>query len=192
MIALLASVTLVAPSLAADAEHTGEPWGVEQLMIELGRVQESRARFVERRYLKALQAPLVLTGTLVYTAPGRLEKRTLTPKPETMTVDDDHLVIEKSGRKRTLRLEDYPVLWGFVESIRSTLKGDLAALDRFYRVTLAGGPSRWTLSLKPRDAKMSALIDAIQIGGGKGRISSVEIKETKGDRSVMAVTEDTP
>jgi len=192
MVAVLASAAVVAPSRAADGERAGESWGVEQLMIELGRVQESRARFVERKYLKVLQSPLELTGTLVYTAPGRLEKRTLTPKPETMTVEGDRLVMEKSGRTRTLRLEDYPVLWGFVESIRSTLKGDLAALDRFYRVALDGGPSRWTLSLMPKDAKMNAFINSILIGGGKGRISSVEVREAKGDRSVMLVTEDTP
>jgi Outer membrane lipoprotein carrier protein LolA-like len=190
--AVFAAVAFAASCRAADGEGTADAWGVQQLMAELGRVQQSHARFVEHKYLKVLQTPLELTGTLVYTAPDRLVKRTVTPKPETMTVEGGRLVIERNGRARTLRLEDYPVLWGFVESIRATLKGDLPALDRFYRVALEGGPPRWTLSLTPKDAKMRTLVDGIVIGGGKGRIGSVEVNEANGDRSVMQVTEDTP
>jgi hypothetical protein len=189
---------LVAPALAAAEpqaaidENSSEPWGLEQLMLELGQVQHAKARFVERRYFKVLKSPLELTGTLAYDAPDRLVKRTLEPKPETLTVEDDRLVIESQARARarTLRLEDYPVVWAFVESFRSTLKGDLAALARFYRVALEGGPQRWQLSLTPRDPKMSALIESILIGGSGKRISRIEIREAQGDRSVMTVVED--
>jgi len=187
---------LVAPALAAAEpqaaidENSSEPWGLEQLMLELGQVQHAKARFVERRYLKVLKSPLELTGTLAYDAPDRLVKRTLEPKPETLTVEEDRLVIESQARARTLRLEDYPVVWAFVESFRSTLKGDLAALARFYRVALEGGPQRWQLSLTPRDPKMSALIESILIGGSGKRISRIEIREAQGDRSVMTVVED--
>jgi Outer membrane lipoprotein carrier protein LolA-like len=189
--------TAITTAVAAEPQATGdesssEPWGVEQLMSELGRVQRAKARFVERKYLKVLKTPLETTGTLEYDAPDRLVKRTLEPKPETITVEGARLAIESRARSRTLRLEDYPVLWAFVESFRSTLKGDLAALERFYRVTLEGGPQRWQLALTPRDPKMSALIESILIGGGRGRISRIEVRESQGDRSVMTVLEDAP
>jgi hypothetical protein len=173
-------------------DSPSRPWDVERLMSELGGVQQARARFVERKYLKVLKSPLETTGTLEYDAPDRLVKRTLEPKPETLTVEGARLVIESQARRRTLRLEDYPVLWAFVESFRSTLKGDLAALQRFYRVTLEGGPQRWQLALTPRDSKMSALIESILISGGGGRISRIEVREAQGDRSVMTVLEDAP
>jgi hypothetical protein len=187
----------VCTALAAEPqldEHESlpAPWGLEQLMAELGRVEHSRASFVERKYLKALTSPLELTGTLAYDAPDRLVKRTLEPKPETLTVEHDRVVIESQarGRNRTLRLEQYPVLWAFVESFRSTLRGDLPALERFYRVALEGGPRRWQLTLTPKDPTMSALIESIVIGGGQGRINRIEVREARGDRSVMTVVED--
>ena len=185
--------TAVAAEPQATADDTpSEPWGVNQLMSELGRVQHAKARFVERKHLKVLKTPLESTGTLEYDAPDRLVKRTLEPKPETMTVAGERLVIESQARSRTLRLGDYPVLGAFVESLRATLNGDLAALERFYRVTLEGGPQRWQLTLTPRDPKMSALIESILIGGGHGRVGRVEVRETRGDRSVMTVLEDVP
>ncbi len=192
--ALVPAAAAAADPQAAAHENFAGPWGVEQLMSELGRVQHAKARFVERKYLKVLKSPLETTGTLEYDAPDRLVKRTLEPKLETLTVEGERLVIQTQvrGRNRTLHLEDYPVLWAFVESFRSTLKGDLAVLQRFYRVTLEGDPQRWQLELTPSDPKMSALIESILIGGGAGRISRIEVREAQGDRSVMTVLEDAP
>jgi hypothetical protein len=163
-------------------------------MTELGRVQHSSARFVERKFLKVLKSPLELSGTLTYDAPDRLVKRTLEPAGETLTVDDDRLVIERKDRgpSRTLRMEQYPIVWAFVESFRATLKGDLATLQRFYRVALEGGAQRWQLTLWPRDAKMSAFIESIVIGGGRGRVNRIEVREAQGDRSVMTILEEAP
>jgi hypothetical protein len=117
-------------------------------------------------------------------------KRTVKPKPETMTVEADRLTLERQGRTRTLKLQDYPVLWAFVESIRSTLKGDLSALQRFYDVELAGGPQRWTLVMQPKDAKMKRVISSIEIAGGEGKMRTVKVQEAQGDRSVMTIVED--
>ena len=169
-------------------------WGVEPLMRQLSEVKQSQARFVERKYLRVLNAPLELSGTLIYTRPGRLEKRTLKPKPETLTVVDDILTLENPARneRRVLKLQDYPVLWGFVESIRGTLGGDIKALERFYRVELEGGPAKWQLYLAPRDRKMNEVISLIRIDGSKARIDTIEVQEAHGDRSVMKIYEDRP
>ena len=192
LLAVLVTTAVAAEPQATADDTPSEPWGVNQLMSELGRVQHAKARFVERKHLKVLKTPLESTGTLEYDAPDRLVKRTLEPKPETMTVAGERLVIESQARSRSLRLGDYPVLGAFVESLRATLNGDLAALERFYRVTLEGGPQRWQLTLTPRDPKMSALIESILIAGRRGRVGRVEVRETRGDRSVMTVLEDAP
>ncbi len=163
-------------------------------MQQLSEVAHSQARFVERKYLKVLTAPLELSGTLTYTRPGRLEKRTLKPKPETLTVTGDQLTLENPARneRRVLKLQDYPVLWGFVESIRSTLGGDIKALERFYRVELEGGPAKWQLYLVPSDRKMNEVISLIRIDGRQARIDTIEVQEARGDRSVMKIVEDLP
>jgi hypothetical protein len=177
--------------LLASAAQAQDGWGLPELMHELSAVQQAQARFVERRYLQILKQPLELTGTLTYAAPGRLEKHTLTPRPERMTVEADRLVVEDlgKGRKRTLALQDYPVLWAFIESFRATLQGDLAALSRFYTVELEGPRERWRLQLKPKDKRMSAVVSDIRISGSHASIARIEIDEARGDRSVMTVEE---
>ena len=188
---LALAVVSASPARSADAPAT---WNVETLMQQLSEVKQSQARFVERKYLKVLKAPLELSGTLTYTKPGRLEKRTLKPKPETLTVADDQLTLENPARneRRVLKLRDYPVLWGFVESIRATLGGDIKALERFYRVELEGNAAKWQLYLVPRDRKMNEVISLIRIDGSQARLDTIEVQEARGDRSVMKITGDTP
>ena len=197
LLLVLAIVLAAAAGTPAGAQDAGTQqdaagWGVQQLMRELGAVKRSQSRFVERKYLKVLKAPLELRGTLSYVAPGNLVKRTLSPKPETLTVEGDRLTLESAARngRRTLQLRDYPVLWAFVESIRSTLGGDIAALERFYRVELEGSRARWRLYLVPRDPDMRAVISLINIGGSRDRVQRIEVQETRGDRSVTTIVEE--
>jgi hypothetical protein len=190
-----ALLALIATSgLPARSAEPTAPWGIDSLMLRLSEVKQSQAHFVERKYLKVLKAPLELSGTLTYTRPGRLEKRTLKPKAETLTVADDKLMLENPARneRRVLKLQDYPVLWGFVESIRATLDGDIKALERFYRVELEGGPAKWRLYLVPRDRKMNEVISLVRIDGSQARIDIIEVQEAGGDRSVMKIVEDAP
>ncbi len=190
MLAVPAAFILAAASMSSAAAETAAAWGIEQLMQNLRQVKSAKGKFVERKYLAMLNAPLDTSGTLAYTAPGRLEKVTLLPKPETLVLDQNKLSIEYKDRnqRRTLVLQDYPVIWALVESIRSTLAGDLQTLSRFYRSSLSGSEDQWRLSLKPAEPKMQSVVREIHISGSGNQVRTVEIVEAEGDRSVMTIT----
>lgn len=162
-------------------------------MQRLGQVKNVQSKFVERKHLRILNAPLEFSGTLIYRAPGHLEKHTLLPKPQSLILDQDRLTVEDQTKKqrRTLRLQDYPVVWAFVESIRSTLAGDLQALNRFYKVELEGSEIEWRLLLTPSEPAMQSMIEQIRISGARHSIRVIEIVEAQGDRSVMTIIENT-
>jgi len=191
---LLFAAGLCSPGAIAAEANEPDAWDVTRLMRELGEVKSAKARFVERKHLEILSAPLEATGTLLYTAPGRLEKHTLTPRQESLVLDGDRLTLENKERKqrRTFALQDQPVIWAFVESIRSTLAGDLATLSRFYHVGLDGAERRWRLTLKPVEPGMQGVVSEIRIGGSGNWINTIEIIETQGDRSMMTITRDGP
>jgi outer membrane lipoprotein-sorting protein len=174
------------------AAATSDGWGIEELMHALGQVKSSKARFVERKHMAILSAPLELSGTLAYAAPGRLEKHTLSPHRESMVLEGDRLTLDdgQRNRRRTVRLQDYPLVRAFVESIRSTLAGDLATLNQFYEVGFEGGERQWRLKLKPREPDMQGVVNEIRISGSRDRVSRIEIDEMGGDRSIMTVTQD--
>ena len=178
------------PGYAAEPES--DTWNINALMHGLAQVKHSKATFVEHKYLSILKTPLKYSGTLTYSAPGHLEKLTLLPKPESLVLDQDILVVQRGEpvQKRTLSLQDYPAIWAFVESFRSTLAGDIATLDRFYKVSMEGQPNQWLLILRPIDPKMKNLVSEIRITGSLAQIGTIEIREPGGDYSVMNISKD--
>ena len=171
---------------ALPAGAAGE-WNVAQLMELLSHNKSSEARFVERKFIALLDQPVESSGELSYVAPDRLEKRTLKPKPESMVLEGGVLTLERSGRKRSLPLADYPEIGAFVDSIRGTLAGDHEALQRAYGLSLEGDAARWTLILTPSEPRMAQIVQKIRIGGSRGEVSSVEILQADGDRSLMSI-----
>ena len=174
--------------------ETDPSWDVRQLMQSLAQVKETKGRFVERKFLGMLTRPLESSGTLLFQAPGHLEKHTLAPKAENLVLDRGVLTIDSKARniKRTLVLQEYPSIWAFVESIRSTLAGDLPTLERFYQTELEGDAAHWKMRLSPLEPKTREVIREIRISGRGNRVDSIETLESNGDHALMEVMEDAP
>jgi len=172
--------------LATVISHAAD-WDIDQLMRGLAQTQSDHARFVEKKFIAMLDKPVESSGELIYTAPDHLEKRTIKPQPETMTVDAGTLVIERGRQKHRLQLQDYPELAAFIDSIRGTLAGDRKALERNYQMSLDGTFERWTLQLLPVDEKMQAVVKRILIAGVRYAVRSIEITHTDGDSSMMLI-----
>ena len=162
-------------------------WDVAQLMQGLAQNKSGRASFVETKYIALLDQPVESSGELLYTAPDRLEKRTLKPKPESLLIENGSLTIERGKRRMVLRLQDYPELVAFTESIRGTLAGDTVALKRIYKLELEGSEERWTLTLRPIETRMMNVVQHIRIGGSRADVNSIEIEQADKDRSVMLI-----
>ncbi len=173
-------------SLLPAISHAAD-WTIEQLMHSLAQTRSGRASFVETKSIAMLDKPVESSGELFYSAPDHLEKRTLKPKPELVTVDGDTLLIERGRQKYRLQLQAYPELAAFIDSIRGTLAGDRKALERNYRLSLDGSAAHWTLQLLPTDEKMLAVIERILIAGEHDTVLSIAITQADGDSSVMRI-----
>ena len=173
-------------ALLVAANARAASWDIEQLMTALGSHREGHATFTETTYLKMLDRPLQASGELMFAAPDQLQKLTLKPKRETLTLNGDRLDIERNGRKRTLQMSEYPQIAIFIESIRGTLLGDRTALERAYELTLYGDEQQWTLMLVPK-GEAANTIRRIDIGGRGGSVFSVEILQADGDRSLLSI-----
>jgi len=179
---LVALALMLVPAISHAAE-----WDIDQLMRGLAQIHSGHAGFVEKKSIAMLDKPVESSGELFYTAPDRLEKRTIKPKPESMTVDAGTLVIERGRQKHRLQLQDYPELAAFIDSIRGTLAGDRKALERNYRMSLEGTAGRWTLQLLPLEEKMQAVVTRIRISGVRYAVRSIEITQADGDSSLMLI-----
>ena len=160
---------------------------IAQLMDGLAQQKGGTAKFVEQKFLAVLDKPLVATGEMTYSAPDRLEKNTLTPKPERLTLDKDVLTLERDKQKFSINLANQPEALAFVDSIRGTLAGNRAALEKNYALHLSGTAEKWVLTMLPREQKIATLILRITVTGARQQMRSIEYLQADGDRSLLSI-----
>jgi outer membrane lipoprotein-sorting protein len=193
-----ALILLKRGTASAQSPHTLETraletrgWGLGSLMFALHQVRASTARFVETRHVHLLNQPQTSSGRLIYVAPNRLQKVTIEPIPERLTIDGERLTFERQGEPtRDISLRAHPEIGALAESVRATLAGDLPALTRYFTVELVGDVNGWLLTLTPKEAKPRDMVAAIRIKGQGIEIRDVETTEADGDRTDTVVSPD--
>lgn len=158
-----------------------------ELMGLLSQVRSGEARFTEQRQVKGLDAPLVSSGTLSFSAPDRFTRKTLAPKPEGMAVEGNMVTMSRGGRSRTFVLDASPETEAIVEAVRGTLTGNAQALQQHFKVKVGGSAEQWTLELQPIAPRLQVLLSAVRIGGRRSELRSVEMLMADGDRSLMQI-----
>jgi Outer membrane lipoprotein carrier protein LolA-like len=175
-----ATPTITAAAAGANSE-------LDRVMAKLAQRRHSQAEFTERQYLAVLNRPIDASGTLLYDAPDHLEKRTLLPKPSSLTLQGSQLTVVTGKHRHVMDLAQYPDALAFIASIRSTLAGDRAGLERIFSLDFTGTFDRWTLELAPLDRKLARTVAHIRIDGEGDAVHTVEIRQSDGDRSVMSI-----
>lgn len=178
----IVGMVLCASSYAAD-------WALPDLMHSLAQKKSGKASFVEKKYIGILDKPLESSGELSFEAPDRLEKRTLKPHPEVMLLDGDKLTVTLHEKQPLyLRLQDHPELTTVVDSIRGTLSGDQAALEKNYTIEFTGVRNKWQLTLTPVQKAVTKVVSQIRIGGADAAIKTITFDQVDGDRSEMIIS----
>lgn len=176
-------------ALWLPAAQAGE-WGLQALMAQLAAVESSRVEYTEERHISLLGMPLISSGELRYQAPDYLKKTVREGGQGSYEIRGEQLRIEEYGEVRELPLDASPALMAFVASFRATLAGDLATLQRYYRLTLDGSPADWTFTLVPTEPAMATVIREVVIRGGGVQLRQVTTREQGGDSSVLTIRSD--
>jgi hypothetical protein len=98
----------------------------------------------------------------------------------------DVVTVQRGHSSHVLDLKSYPQVIPLIESLRATLAGDRAGLERMFRLEFTGDLTRWTLVLVPREP-VGKTVARVQIDGYRDVLLKVEIRQTDGDRSLMTL-----
>jgi hypothetical protein len=185
---LLLATAGCAAAAAAEGSGADAGTGLDQLMGLMAQRHHGEADFSEKKYLSVLKQPLESSGLLIYDAPDHLEQRTTLPRPQSVVLDHGIVTMHIGQRQRVLRLADYPQLAPLIDSIRATLAGDRAALERVFELDFSGTLEHWQLRLEPRAAPLTATLKRIDMQGQRDAVHQVQVWQSDGDHSVMSIT----
>jgi Outer membrane lipoprotein carrier protein LolA-like len=174
-------------ALMASAAVGATDTDLDRLMHALSERQHGHVTFIEEKFVAILDKPVESSGELLYDAPDRLEKRTLKPKPESLVLVGGTVTAQRGRHQYVLDLKQYPQVIPFIESIRATLAGDRAALERVFKLSFTGDYQHWSLGLVPLDSKLATTVKEIHIAGDQDELHTVEIQEADGDHSLLTI-----
>ena len=164
------------------------PSSLQQLMMDLAKVQAVESTFEETKTMELLSEPLRSSGNLVYKAPDYLEKRVLQPQASYYIVAGDQVRVGSAQHKeRQVVLFQFPALEAFIAALRGTLAGDIKTLKEYYEVDFSGTANQWILQLIPKNDEMLLYVKKIHIYGSGDKINQIDTLETNGDHSTMTI-----
>jgi len=181
----LARLAALAGLVACAGAHALD---LPELMGLLAHHPSGQARFTEQRFVKGLDAPLLSSGVLEFQAPDRFSRHTLEPRDESVRVEGNTVTFSRGGRSRTLALDAAPEAVVAIEAVRGTLTGDAAVLQKWFRVSVAGQPARWSMELVPQDATSAGALAAVRVEGRQAALDTIETRLADGTRTVMRIT----
>lgn len=166
-----ARVDAAASAAQAAAMAPDPAW----ILAHVARPAPSSTPFVELRDSKLLKAPLRISGEYRHPDASTLVREVRAPYAETTTIRAGEATIERLGKPaRRVSLSRFPELAGLQQGFGALLAGDVAALQRHYRLASEGRREAWRLVLTPIDAAVARRVRGIVLHGRGAELRCIE------------------
>ena len=163
------------------------------MLAALARPTPAATVFVEQRASGLLAEPLLLAGRLSHPRAGALVKQVDSPYQEHTSIAGGRVEMERRSageapQRRRFSLRHAPELAGLLAGFEGVLAGDRRLLERHFVLSLQGdGDGRWSLRMRPRDARLARRIKSLDLHGEAGSLACMEVLDVDGDGSRMLV-----
>jgi len=171
---------LLVPALCrADLE-------VDSLLAQLARPPPATTAFVEVRFSKLLDRPLIVKGQLGYLEGGVLTRTVNEPFRERTEIRGDSVDVQREGQpSRRFSLKRTPELRGMLGSFAAVLGDSRAALEQDFNLTLAGDARHWHLNLTPKSPQLGRYLHDLAIQGQGNEPRCIVVTQPNEYASVM-------
>jgi hypothetical protein len=175
-------VLLLAPAISFAALDA------DTLLKSLARPAPAVTPFVEVRYSKLLDQPIVVKGQLEYHEDGTLVRAVKSPFQERTEIKGESVTVARVGRSpRTFSLKRAPELRSMLGGFSAVLGGGRADLEKDFNIGVTGESSAWQLQLTPKSQQAGKYVRDIVIEGAKSEPRCIIVTQPDNESSVMLV-----
>jgi hypothetical protein len=190
---LAVPVGTVPGGVSASEKLPKRPTDARTLLEAMSRVSGLEARFVERKKLALLKAPLVSEGRIYYSEGGHMARVVEKPIASTVRIGPTKLeVIDDTGHK-DVDLRSRPDIKTFVESFVHVVAGNYDALSSIYKLSFTPeGDDPWLLTLEPTSETLAKLVTRLEIRGRGYAVETIRVLEAAGDSTEIVLSDVDP
>ena len=161
---------------------------VDALLAKLARPAPATTPFVEVRYSKLLDQPLVVKGQLEYHEDGALVRAVKEPFIERTAIQGETVSIERVGRSpRKFSLKRAPELRSMLAGFAAVLGGSRASIEQDFDLAVKGESDHWQLTMTPKSATVGKYVRDIVIQGRESEPKCIVVTQPDTQSSVMLV-----
>jgi Outer membrane lipoprotein carrier protein LolA-like len=158
------------------------------LLKRLARPAPATTPFVEVRFSKLLDQPIVVKGQLEYHEDGALVRAVSVPFRERTEIRGETVTVERVGRsQRRFSLKRAPELRSMLGGFAAVLGGGQDTLERDFDLALADDEDQWKLTLTPKSASAGKYLRDIVIEGRASEPRCIIVTQADTQSSVMLV-----
>src|SRR5262245_31588660 len=166
------ALLLLAPAICFAAPD------VDGLLAKLARPAPATTPFVEVRYSKLLDQPIVVKGQLEYHEDGALVRAVNEPFRERTEIKGETVTIERVGKSpRRFSLKRAPELRSMLAGFGAVLGGSRASLEQDFNLALQGDEHHWQLAMTPKLPTMGKYVRDIVMHGGANEPKCVVVTQ---------------
>lgn len=179
-------VAALLPTAAALGEAISSAPDLDTLLQHLTRPAPATTPFVEVHFSPLLSRPLIVSGEMEYDGPDALARTVEKPYSEHTQIQGDTVSVTRgNGKPRTFSLQRAPDLKTLLSSFSALLGGNRAQLEQGFTLALSGDDAQWSLTLTPRDSRVSQRVSRIVVNGAAGRPRCMTTMAPDGSVTVM-------
>jgi outer membrane lipoprotein carrier protein LolA len=160
----------------------------DALLKSLARPAPAVTPFVEVRYSKLLEQPIVVKGQLEYHEDGTLVRAVKDPFQERTEIKGESVTIARVGKpQKKFSLKRAPELRSMLGGFSAVLGGGRADLEKDFNIGVTGEPSAWKLSLTPKSQQVGKYVRDIAIEGANDEPRCIIVTQPDDESSLMLV-----
>jgi hypothetical protein len=160
----------------------------ETLLKSLAHPAPAVTPFVEVRYSKLLDQPIVVKGQLEYHEDGTLVRAVMDPFKERTEIQGESVRIVRAGKSpRKFSLKRAPELRSMLGGFGAVLGGGREALYKDFNVVAQGETQAWKLALTPKSPAVGKYVRDIVIQGANQDARCIVVTQPDEQSSVMLV-----
>ncbi|CAK2817013.1 conserved exported hypothetical protein [Vibrio crassostreae] len=192
-IALIGLTAMMASGFVSAKENSAAVNSISELQTVLSENSIVRGEFTQTRNMEMFAQPLTSQGTFLLDKSSGLLWTQTTPFPVNLVLTDNKLSQRFADQPaKIITDKENPMAFYFSHIFLSVFHGDTQKLQEQFALNFEPATNTssdenvqaWTLTLKPQNAPMNAVFEAITLQGNSD-IERIELKEIRGDSTVI-------
>ena len=187
---LLSLVLMLVCASAAFAQSAADAKVIQQINAVASRMRTMQCDFVQTKYMKMLNDKMVSHGKMYYQQSDKLRWEYTSPYTYTFVLNGSKVLLSKGKRNDVINVNQSKFFKEIARIMMNSVVGKCLSDKKDFRTSIATTNTEWIATLVPQRKEMKQMFQKIVLHFNKSKkmVSTVELVEKKGDRTVIQLT----